>query len=101
MLEQGRKQQLIFLYVIDLEVGGSIKNLDTVVVGSMEQLTRDVGRVSYIAAGRMPVGIDTEAKRLIGLGVIGFEGTTTVAQQCGTMRPTFGCSTSLQEKAAS
>ena len=36
----------------------------------------------------MPVGIDTESERLIGLGIVGIERAIIVAQQGGTMRTT-------------
>ena len=50
LLEKGRKQQFIFLNIIDLEVGGIVKDLDTVAVGTVERLFRDVGRIGNIAA---------------------------------------------------
>ena len=50
LLEQGRKQQLILLDVIDLEVGSGIKHLNTVVVSTMERLARGVGRIGDITA---------------------------------------------------
>ena len=36
----------------------------------------------------MPVGIDAQAERLVGLGVVGSHGTIVLAQQCGTVRAT-------------
>ena len=36
LLEQGRKQQFVFLDIIDLKVRGGIKDLDAVAVGTME-----------------------------------------------------------------
>ena len=36
----------------------------------------------------MPVGIDTEAERLVGLGVVSYDRTIVVTQQGGSMRPT-------------
>ena len=52
----------------------------------MEQLSRGVGRIGDVAARWMPVGIDTEAERLIGLGVVGSKGPAILAQQRGAMR---------------
>ena len=78
LLEQGRQQQLVFLNVIDLKVGGGIKDLDTVAVSTVEELARGIGRIGDIAARGMPVRIDTETKRLIGLGVIGNNGAVVV-----------------------
>lgn len=42
LLKKRRKQQLIFLDIIDLKVGGGIEDLDTVAVSTMEQLTRSI-----------------------------------------------------------
>ena len=73
LLEQGREQQLVLLDVIDLNVGGFVEDLNTVTVGTMEQLSRRVGGIGNIAARRMPIGIDAEAEGLWGLGVVGGE----------------------------
>ena len=40
LLEQGRKDQLVFLDIIDLKVGGGVEDLDAVAVGTVEQLVR-------------------------------------------------------------
>ena len=74
MLEKGRKQQLIFLDVVDLKIGGFIEDLNAVTVGTVEQLFSSVGGIGNIVARRMPIWIDTEAKRLISLGVVGGKG---------------------------
>ena len=71
LLEQGRQYQFVFLNVVDLQVGGFVKDLDAVMVCTVEQLFRGVGRIGDIAARRMPIRIDTKAERLVGLGVIG------------------------------
>ena len=43
LLEQGRKQQFVFLYVVDLQVGGRVENLNAIRVSAVEQLTCGVG----------------------------------------------------------
>ena len=70
LLEQGQEQQLVLLDIVDLEVGSGIKDLDTIVVSTVEQLIRGIGGIGNIASRRMPVRIDTETKRLVGLGVM-------------------------------
>ena len=50
LLEKRRKQQLVLLYIVDLQVGGGIKDLDTVAVSIVEQLTRGIGGIGNIAA---------------------------------------------------
>ena len=71
LLEQGGEQEFVFLCVVDLKVGGGIKDLDTVGAGAMEELTRRVGGISNVATRWMPIGIDAEAECLVGLGVVG------------------------------
>jgi hypothetical protein len=88
IFEKGREQQLIFLNVIDLKVGGCIKDLDAVVVGTMEQLVRGIGRISDIPSRRMPVWIDAKAESLVGLSVVSGDRAIVLAQQRGTMRST-------------
>ena len=69
-----------------MEVGGIVKDLDTVAVGTVEKLVRGVGRVGDIASRWMPVGIDTEAECLVGLGVVSGDRSIVLSQQCGAMR---------------
>ena len=85
LLEKGRKNQLVFLDVVDLKVGGLIKDLNTIAVGAMECLLCNVGRIGYITTRGMPVGIDTQAKRLICLSIVCSHRTITLTQQSGTV----------------
>ena len=85
--ERGSDDELVVGDIIDLYVRSLVKNLDAVGMATVEDLPRGVGAVSYVTARRMPIGIDTEAKGFVSLGIIGGE-TSLVEQQGGTMRST-------------
>ena len=85
LLEKGRKDQLVLLDIIDLQVGGFVEDLNAVGVDAMECLLRGVGRIGDIAAGRMPVRIDAETERLWGFGVVGCDGTVSFCEQGGSV----------------
>ena len=75
LFEQGREDELVFLDVVNLNVGGFIEHLDAVGVGTVEELTRGVGGIGDIAARGMPVGIDAETEGLVGFGFVSVERT--------------------------
>ncbi len=54
----------------------------------MENLACSVGRICYVTTRRMPIGINTEAESLIGVGVVSSDCAIVVAQQSGTVLST-------------
>ena len=86
LLEQWRQQQIVALHVIDLQVGGGVEDLDAVPARAVEQLVRGVGGIGDVASRRVPVGIDTETEGLVGLSVVGGDGSVVLPQQRGTVR---------------
>ena len=70
LLQNRRKNQLIFLNIVDLQIGGFVEDLDAVTVSTMEQLSRGVRRIGNVTARRMPIRIDTQAKGLVGFSIV-------------------------------
>ena len=72
---------LVMNYIVHLKVRGKVIDFDELVLLDMEALAGGVGRVGDIVSGGMPVGIDAESERGIGLGVVGRQFATPLEER--------------------
>ena len=81
LLDLGRRDNLVVHHVVHLQVRIQVEHFDDLVRLDMEALAGIVGGVGDVLAGRMPVGIDAESERGVGLRVVGGHFTVHLQQR--------------------